>query len=238
VRISIMVGGSSSRPDTLKQTGSAANLDNPLADGAGHTFKIIDDPFVLSRMAGPSAEKPSFCKRFPTKRSWNATPNLSAITRSRSIRRQLMTPSFSRPDPFRLSSPHFGRRPVSSTNTRLCAFRSPCRACYFSRAPATSIRSCSGARCEFYGNGKGFGSANSGQRHYERAGMMGLRARRMNHQGQRSHLIRITGRRHDRSRDVHSIFKMTLDHGSAVRTCHESCEGWISFRQVLSSSGV
>ena len=37
MRISIMVGGSSSRPDTLKQTGSAANLDNPLADGAGHT---------------------------------------------------------------------------------------------------------------------------------------------------------------------------------------------------------
>jgi hypothetical protein len=38
VRISIMAGGSSSRPDTLKQTGSAANLDKPLADGAGHTL--------------------------------------------------------------------------------------------------------------------------------------------------------------------------------------------------------
>ena len=38
MRISIMAGGSSSRPDTLKQTGSAANLDKPLADGAGHTF--------------------------------------------------------------------------------------------------------------------------------------------------------------------------------------------------------
>ena len=41
MRISIMAG-SSSRPDTLKQTGSGANLDNPLADGAGHTFlKVI-----------------------------------------------------------------------------------------------------------------------------------------------------------------------------------------------------
>jgi hypothetical protein len=46
VRISIMAGGSSSRPDTLKQTGSAANLDKPLADGAGHTFFVERIPVL------------------------------------------------------------------------------------------------------------------------------------------------------------------------------------------------
>ena len=55
MRISITAGGSSSRPDTLKQTGSAANLDKPLADGAGHTFICFDSPLVLSRMARPRA---------------------------------------------------------------------------------------------------------------------------------------------------------------------------------------
>src|SRR6516225_9395803 len=37
-RISILAGGCSSRPDTLKQTDQPAISANPLADGAGHTF--------------------------------------------------------------------------------------------------------------------------------------------------------------------------------------------------------
>jgi hypothetical protein len=46
-----MAGGSSSRPDTLMQTGSAANLDKPLADGAGHTFLTMAAPVIPSEVA-------------------------------------------------------------------------------------------------------------------------------------------------------------------------------------------
>ena len=62
MRISIMVGGSSSRPDTLKQTGSAANLDNPLADGAGHTFlphSAHQSPVLIATL-NRSGLRPSF----------------------------------------------------------------------------------------------------------------------------------------------------------------------------------
>jgi hypothetical protein len=59
------------------------------------------------------------------------------------------------------------------------------------------------------------GSPNSGQRQYERERMMRRRATRTNHQGQRIHLSASTGRRHDRSRNVHSSFKETLDHGAS-----------------------
>ena len=38
MRISIMAGVSSSRPDTLTQTEQQPISKNPLADGAGHTF--------------------------------------------------------------------------------------------------------------------------------------------------------------------------------------------------------
>src|SRR5580693_6733371 len=57
-----MAGGSSSRPDTLKQTGSAANLDKPLADGAGHTF-YEDRSARISIMAGGSSSRPDTLKQ-------------------------------------------------------------------------------------------------------------------------------------------------------------------------------
>ena len=69
MRISIMAGGSSSRPDTLKQTGSAANLDKPpCRRGGPYVFKRLDDPLVLRRVARPALmwEKPSFFRSFPT----------------------------------------------------------------------------------------------------------------------------------------------------------------------------
>ena len=40
---------------------------------------------------------------------------------------------------------------------------------------------------------------------------------RTNHQGQRRHPCRTTGRRHDRARDVRNSFKATLDHGAPSR---------------------
>jgi hypothetical protein len=56
VRISIMAGGSSSRPDTLMQTGSAANLDKPpCRRGGPYVFESLDGPLVLSWMARPGA---------------------------------------------------------------------------------------------------------------------------------------------------------------------------------------
>ena len=69
MRISIMAGGSSSRPDTLTQTGSAADLDKPLADGAGHTF--LKAVTIRSSWAGWRGlalmwEKPSFLRSLPT----------------------------------------------------------------------------------------------------------------------------------------------------------------------------
>jgi hypothetical protein len=69
VRISIMAGGSSSRPDTLMQTGSAANLDKPpCRRGGPYVFERLDDPLVLSRMSGRALmwEKPSLLRSFPT----------------------------------------------------------------------------------------------------------------------------------------------------------------------------
>ena len=39
---------------------------------------------------------------------------------------------------------------------------------------------------------------------------------RTNYQGQRIHLSASTGRRHDRSRNVHNSFKETLDHGAPM----------------------
>ncbi len=57
MRISIMAGGSSSRPDTLMQTGSAANLDKPpCRRGGPYVFESLDDPLVLSRMKGPRTD--------------------------------------------------------------------------------------------------------------------------------------------------------------------------------------
>ena len=57
MRISIMAGGSSSRPDTLMQTGSAANLDkSPCRRGGPYVFESLDDPFVLSGMTRPRAD--------------------------------------------------------------------------------------------------------------------------------------------------------------------------------------
>src|ERR1700677_767402 len=57
VRISIMAGGSSSRPDTLMQTGSAANLDKtPCRRGGPYVFESLDDPLVLSWMTGPRTD--------------------------------------------------------------------------------------------------------------------------------------------------------------------------------------
>src|SRR6202035_116781 len=57
VRISIMAGGSSSRPDTLMQTGSAANLDKPpCRRGGPYVFESLDDPLILRRMARPRAD--------------------------------------------------------------------------------------------------------------------------------------------------------------------------------------
>src|SRR5258708_4832861 len=51
-----MAGGSSSRPDTLKQTGSA-NLDKtPCRRGGPYVFESLDDPLVLSRMTGPRTD--------------------------------------------------------------------------------------------------------------------------------------------------------------------------------------
>ena len=53
MRISIMAGGSSSRPDTLMQNGSAANLDKPpCRRGGPYVFESLDGPLVLSRMTG------------------------------------------------------------------------------------------------------------------------------------------------------------------------------------------
>jgi hypothetical protein len=52
-----MAGGSSSRPDTLKQTGSAADLDKtPCRRGGPYVFESLDDPLVLSRMTGPRTD--------------------------------------------------------------------------------------------------------------------------------------------------------------------------------------
>src|ERR1700729_3941682 len=52
-----MAGGSSSRPDTLMQTGSAANLDKPpCRRGGPYVFESLDGPLVLSRMTGPRTD--------------------------------------------------------------------------------------------------------------------------------------------------------------------------------------
>src|SRR3984885_6881130 len=49
-----MAGGSSSRPDTLMQTGSVANLEKPpCRRGGPYVFESLDGPLVLSRMTGP-----------------------------------------------------------------------------------------------------------------------------------------------------------------------------------------
>ena len=57
MRISIMAGGSSSRPDTLMQTGSAANLDKPpCRRGGPYVFESLDGPLVLSWMTGPRTD--------------------------------------------------------------------------------------------------------------------------------------------------------------------------------------
>ena len=57
MRISIMAGGSSSRPDTLMQTGPAANLDKtPCKRGGPYVFERLDDPLVLSRMTRSGAD--------------------------------------------------------------------------------------------------------------------------------------------------------------------------------------
>jgi hypothetical protein len=57
VRISIMAGGSSSRPDTLMQTGSAANLDKtPCERGGPYVFKILDRGRRLGVMFGPRSQ--------------------------------------------------------------------------------------------------------------------------------------------------------------------------------------
>ena len=48
---------SSSRPDTSKQTGSAANLDKPpCRRGGPYVFKCLDDTLVLGRVARPGAD--------------------------------------------------------------------------------------------------------------------------------------------------------------------------------------
>src|SRR5271169_50786 len=64
---------------------------------------------------------------------------------------------------------------------------------------------------------KRLGSPNSGQRQYERAGMMGRRATRTIIRASGIISSASKGRRHDRSRDVHSTFKATLDHGALSR---------------------
>src|SRR6202020_1372888 len=52
-----MAGGSSSRPDTLMQTGSAANLDKPPCRRDGpYVFESLDGPLVLSWMTGPRTD--------------------------------------------------------------------------------------------------------------------------------------------------------------------------------------
>src|SRR3984885_12700240 len=52
-----MAGGSSSRPNTLMQTGSAANLDKPpCRRGGPYVFEPLDDPLVLSRMTRPRTD--------------------------------------------------------------------------------------------------------------------------------------------------------------------------------------
>src|ERR1700727_482464 len=52
-----MAGGSSSRPDTLMQTGSAANLDKPpCRRGGPYVFESLDGPLVLSWMTGPRTD--------------------------------------------------------------------------------------------------------------------------------------------------------------------------------------
>src|SRR6202050_3791914 len=52
-----MAGGSSSRPDTLMQTGSAANLDKPpCRRGGPYVFESLDGPLVLRRMTRPRAD--------------------------------------------------------------------------------------------------------------------------------------------------------------------------------------
>src|SRR5580693_2058844 len=52
-----MAGGSSSRPDTLMQTGSAANLNKPpCRRGGPYVFESLDGPLVLSRMTGPRTD--------------------------------------------------------------------------------------------------------------------------------------------------------------------------------------
>jgi len=53
VRISIMAGGSSSRPDTLMQTGSAANLDkSPCRRGGPYVFEAIANADEPTRKRG------------------------------------------------------------------------------------------------------------------------------------------------------------------------------------------
>ncbi len=53
-----------------------------------------------------------------------------------------------------------------------------------------------------------------------RYGDWGEELKRTNHQGQRSHPCRTTGRRHDRARDARKSFKATLDHAAPSR--HDS----------------
>ena len=66
--------------------------------------------------------------------------------------------------------------------------------------------------------GQRLGSPNSGRRHYERAGMMGAKSQADEASGPAELISSASkGRRHDRSRDVHSIFKATLDHGAPSR---------------------
>ena len=69
MRISIMAGGSSSRPDTLTQTEQQPVSEKPLADGAGHTFlkaSTIGSSCAGCRGLALICEKPSLCRSVPT----------------------------------------------------------------------------------------------------------------------------------------------------------------------------
>jgi hypothetical protein len=51
-----MAGGSSSRPDALKQTDQPPISAHPLRTGRAIRFESLDDPLVLSRMTGPRTD--------------------------------------------------------------------------------------------------------------------------------------------------------------------------------------
>src|SRR5271165_496849 len=77
-RISILAGGCSSRPDTLKQTDQPPSSTNPLADGAGHTFLNVT-PWRSKKRQSTETEKrwPQFWIR----RSWISSSVMSGVRR-------------------------------------------------------------------------------------------------------------------------------------------------------------